>query len=191
MSRKTVSGPARAQAAGPVRERILDAALALLREGGIQRLTQVRAATRAGVRQSHLTYYFPTRPDLLEATTMRFVDALAGDIGRTVGGRVHVGTRSMLAHLARAVAETEHMRMFLGLIVEADEDPALRAIIVRGAVRLEAALADALGGADHAAQARAVLATMWGLGLYAFVVRPPPRKDPARTALVWLEAALS
>ncbi len=191
MPRRTARSRARLGAPGTVRERILDAALALLREGGIQRLTQVQVATRAGVRQSHLTYYFPTRPDLLEATTTRFVDSLAGDIGRTVGRQAHGGTRSMLVHFARAVADTEHMRMFVGLIVEADEDPALRGIVVRGTERLEAALADALGCADRAAQARAVLATMWGLGLYAFVVHPPPRHDPARTALEWLEAALS
>ena len=60
-----------------VRERILDAALAILAESGLRNLTQVGVANRARVRQSHLTYYFPTRDDLLEAVTARAVDGIA------------------------------------------------------------------------------------------------------------------
>ena len=50
-----------------VPERILDAALAILAESGLRNLTQVQVANRARVRQSHLTYYIPTRDDLLDA----------------------------------------------------------------------------------------------------------------------------
>jgi AcrR family transcriptional regulator len=160
------------KSAGMVRERILAAALVLLREGGIQRLTQVRVSARARVRQSHLTYYFPTRTDLLDATAARFVDSLVAGIAPAVRGQA-AGTPALLAHLAKAVVEPGHMRMFIGLIVEADHDPAVRAIILRGIERVQAALADALGGEDQAERARAVLATMWGHGLYAFVVHHP------------------
>jgi AcrR family transcriptional regulator len=192
MTRLTPTRTARRRPTGPdtgaVRERILDAALAVLREEGVQRLTQVQVAKRAGVRQSHLTYYFPSRADLLDATAMRFVDTLAAGIGRALRGQAGAGSRTMLAHLAKAVAEPGHMRMFIGVIVEADQDPDVRAILLRGIERMEVALAEALGGEDQKERARAVLATMWGLGLYAFVVRPPGRNDPARTVLAWLEA---
>jgi AcrR family transcriptional regulator len=50
-----------------VREKILAAALKLLNEQGFPALTQTRVAEVAGVRQSHLTYYFPTRNELLKA----------------------------------------------------------------------------------------------------------------------------
>ncbi|NHN38650.1 TetR family transcriptional regulator [Pseudomaricurvus alcaniphilus] len=52
----------------PVRQRILDAALELAQTVGIQGLSQARVAARAGLRQSHLTYYFPVRTDLIKAT---------------------------------------------------------------------------------------------------------------------------
>jgi AcrR family transcriptional regulator len=176
----------RAPGPGPVRERILDAALAVLREEGIQRLTQVRVARRAGVRQSHLTYYFPSRTDLLDATTARFVETLAAALGPEGRGKT-AGGEAVLAHLARAVVDRDHMRMFVGAIVAADRDPDLRAILLRGTERMEAALAEALGGAGQRDRARAMLATLWGVGLYGFLMRPPARHDPTRTVLAWLE----
>jgi len=173
-----------------VRDRILDAALALLREGGIQRVTQVQVAGRAKVRQSHLTYYFPTRHDLLEATTLSFVDTLAAGLDKLVGDGAVSAVGDLLSGLASAVAEDSHMRMFVGLIVEADEDPALRAILVRSTLRLEEALAQALGDGAQPDRARALLAAVWGIGLYGFFIRPAVRSNPARLLLPWLETAL-
>ena len=49
------------------RERILDTALALLKELGYDKLTQPQVAKAAGITQGHLTYYFPTRSNLLLA----------------------------------------------------------------------------------------------------------------------------
>ncbi len=180
----------RAVPAGDVQERILDATLALLREGGIRQVSQVRVARRAGVRQSHLTYYFPTRHDLLEATTMRFVKSLAQGLGRALGRGAGTAPAPTLARLAAAVTEAGHMRMFIGVIVEADKDPTVRAIIVRGTQRLQTALADALGGGRATARASVVLAALWGLGLYRFAMRPPRRSPLTRAYLAWLEGAL-
>jgi hypothetical protein len=64
------------------------------------------------------------------------------------------------------------MRMFTGVIVESDGDPALRSIIVRQTLRLQSVLADLVGGKDAQDRAALVLASLWGLGLYNFVVRP-------------------
>lgn len=190
MPRRKTPPLSRGPEGGDVRARILDAAVLALREGGIRRLTQPEVAARAGVRQSHLTYYFPTRNALLEACAMRFVDSLAAGAGHAVGAWTAAPSGPLLAHLAQAVAENGHMRMFMGVVVEADRDPAVRAILLRGIARLEAALAQALGGGrDAAVQAAAVLATLWGLGLYAFVVRPSGSRDPTRIALAWLRRA--
>lgn len=49
------------------RERILQAALAQYAELGIRGLTQPKVAKRAGVRGSHITYFFPKKADLLAA----------------------------------------------------------------------------------------------------------------------------
>ena len=168
-----------------VRERILDAALAVLRAGGVRQFTQVRVAQEAGARQSHLTYYFPTRHDLLEATATHFADGLvrgAGHVMEQGGG--DAGPDPLLERLAHAIADRGHMRMFLGIVVEADGDPAVRAIVARGTRRVEAALAEALGGGDGAAaRARAVLAALWGLGLYEFALRPDPADAPGARVL--------
>ena len=95
-----------------VRERILDAALATLREHGLRKLTQVRVAKRARVRQSHLTYYFPTREDLLEAVATRAVDQIARHAAEATGKSGDQG--AMLARVAAAIADPGQMRMFGG-----------------------------------------------------------------------------
>jgi AcrR family transcriptional regulator len=170
-----------------VRERILDAALATLSEEGLQKLTQVRVAKRARVRQSHLTYYFPTRDDLLEAVATRVVDEIASHATAFTGTPGDQG--AMLVRLAAAIADSAHMRMFVGLIVEADDDPAVRAMLATGTQHIEAAVATALGGADAVSRARYVLMAVWGLGLYRLLVRPPPKSDPTRSYLSWLGEA--
>src|SRR5581483_5740529 len=63
-----------------VRSRILEAALGLLAESGAHELTQPRVARAAGVRQSHLTYYFPTRAELMQAVARHAIERLATDL---------------------------------------------------------------------------------------------------------------
>ena len=63
-----------------VRTRILEAALRLLGEGGAQNVTQPRVSKEAGVRQSHLTYYFPTVTDLLQAVARHSFQSLAKEL---------------------------------------------------------------------------------------------------------------
>jgi AcrR family transcriptional regulator len=175
----------------PVRDRILDGALALLQEGGIRQLTQMRVAARARVRQSHVTYYFPTRHHLVEATTTRFVDTLAAGLATLVARPTRGGMTEALHHLAQVIGEDSHMRMFLGLIVATDDDADLRAILVGGTQRLEAALAALLGDGHRLDRARAMLAAMWGLGLYRHAIRPAARNDPTRRVLDLLAAGFA
>src|SRR3712207_5502484 len=76
------------------RTRILDAALGLLAEGG--ELTQPRVARAAGVRQSHLTYYFPTVTDLLQAVARHSFEKLARELG--AAGRKPASLADAIAH---------------------------------------------------------------------------------------------
>ena len=123
-----------------VRERILESALAVLREGGLQSLTQVSVAERAGVRQSHLTYYFPTRQALLEATTEHYASSITKGVSEFMAARPDADAKALLAYLVNDVVDLEHTRMFLGVIVEADADPALRGMMLNVARQLEAGL---------------------------------------------------
>jgi AcrR family transcriptional regulator len=54
-------------ATAPARMRILTAGVEVLHSEGFASLTQQAVAEKAGVRQSHITYYFPTRLELLRA----------------------------------------------------------------------------------------------------------------------------
>lgn len=175
----------------PVRDRILEAALAILGTEGLHGFTQARVAEHAGVRQSHLTYYFPARDDLLRAVTAAFVDAMAAGLAGAAGDAAAVPSARRLAAVARAIADRGHMRMFLGLVIEADTDPALRELVVDGTRRLEEALARAIGGQGAAVRARAVVATLWGLGLYEFAVRPGPGASPRPAALRTITQSLA
>lgn len=159
-----------------VRERILTAATELLRESGIRALSQVQVARRAKVRQSHITYYFPKRQDLVEAVAMRFIEHAFGAIESAAVNATPDELTTVLRQAAAAVVEEGHMRMFIGVIVAADDDDELREIIAGLTKKLQSRLAQRLGGSDATERARLVLASLWGIGLYDFLVRP--RRKP-------------
>jgi AcrR family transcriptional regulator len=105
-----------------VRERILEAALKLLAESGAHELTQPRVARAAGVRQSHLTYYFPTRGELLQGVARHSIAKLAGQLSHA---RVH--SPSQVAQgIAAGSSDKRRVRVLLGLVAAADRDPTIR-----------------------------------------------------------------
>jgi AcrR family transcriptional regulator len=108
-----------------VRTRILQAAVGLLAEHGVSELTQPKVARAAGVRQSHLTYYFPTRADLLLGVAAHSIEALTS--GMASAARDGTLTQETLAPaLAAAVSDKRRARVMLGLVVTADEDRQLK-----------------------------------------------------------------
>jgi len=102
-----------------VRERILQAALAQLAESGAHELTQPRVSKAAGVRQSHLTYYFPTRADLLQELARYSIEKLAGQLAHTSPGALPEG-------IAAGAADKRRSRVMLGLVAAADRDPKIK-----------------------------------------------------------------
>jgi AcrR family transcriptional regulator len=126
-----------------VRERILDAALGLLAEGGAHQLTQPKVAKAAGVRQSHLTYYFPTRGELLQAVARHSIEKLAGQLA-------HARKRTLAEGIAAGAADKRRSRVMLGLVGAADRDPAIKARMRRFVKELRARMAPLLaaGGLD-------------------------------------------
>src|SRR5258708_34615083 len=105
-----------------VRERILEAALSLLAESGAHELTQPKVAKAAGVRQSHLTYYFPTRADLLQEVARYSIGALAGQLAHA---KVH-NPAQVAQGIAAGSADKRRSRVLLGLVAAADRDPKIR-----------------------------------------------------------------
>jgi AcrR family transcriptional regulator len=123
------------------RERLLVAALTVLETEGVHALTQTRVAERAGLRQSHLTYYFPTRGDLLKA----IAEFAAGDGPGVVRGTEALppSLAALKAHLADRIVDARMARVMLALTVASDEDPAMKRWMVEFDQRVRATFAEA------------------------------------------------
>lgn len=106
-----------------VRTRILNAALALLAQGGVQEVTQPRVSKAAGVRQSHLTYYFPTIGDLLQAVVRHTLESLAAEVGAHDEAQ---RPASFVEAVTAASADKARVRVMLGLVTAADRDATLK-----------------------------------------------------------------
>lgn len=106
-----------------VRTRILEAALRLLGEGGAQQLTQPRVSREAGVRQSHLTYYFPTITDLLQAVARHSFQSLSRELA---GADARERPASLADAIARATRDKRRVRLMLSLVQSADRDATLK-----------------------------------------------------------------
>ena len=110
------------------RQHILDTALSVLREQGLGGFTQPRIAHRSGLRQSHLTYYYPTRLDLLAATAEAATDALLAELAGTLDGR---SLQSVAASIARLALRPDNTRVMMALAESADTEPSIKAIFRR------------------------------------------------------------
>ncbi len=105
-----------------VRDRILEAALSLLAESGAHELTQPKVSRAAGVRQSHLTYYFPTRADLLQEVARYSIEKLAGQLA----GDPDQSPAHVAEGIAAGAADKRRVRIMLGLVGAADRDPKIK-----------------------------------------------------------------
>ncbi|MDD7936888.1 helix-turn-helix domain containing protein [Actinomycetospora lutea] len=168
------------------RAEIVEAALALIREAGLASFTQPRVAARLGLRQSHLTYYFPTRDDLFTAVAREAVrqrlaaleplrDAAAAD---------------KVAVLAGVLVAPEQTRVLLALTQSADHDAAVAACMVElgaGIAPLAASLLAAFGAEPTPTALDAVQAASTGLAVLALAQGGEafrPRAQAVLTALL-------
>jgi len=133
-----------------VREAILIAGITLLREYGITSLTQPKVAEAAGVKQSHLTYYFPKRVDLLLGVTGYAIDNILNDL--EMGLVKNATPEAFVDTISSAMVNGVPPRVMLGLIVAADADveirPALQKLIRRVRDHIQLILAKAGMPAD-------------------------------------------
>jgi AcrR family transcriptional regulator len=107
------------------RERILYAAVELLNSEGFGALTQSRVAERAGVRQSHITYYFPARNDLLRETALFGCNAML----EVLDAEIDAGTLSIdnLREMVTAdIHDRRFTRLMCALTVASDEDESIK-----------------------------------------------------------------
>jgi AcrR family transcriptional regulator len=107
------------------REQILHAAIDILNADGFGGLTQTRVAERAGMRQSHLTYYFPARNDLLRETAVYGCEAMLGalELGIDSG---ELNLENFREVLAVDIHDRRFARLMCALIVASDEDAEIK-----------------------------------------------------------------
>jgi len=108
-----------------VRTRILESALTLLSESGVTELTQPKVSRRAGITQSHLTYYFPTRADLLLAVARHAVEQVMTRLHEAVarGASAERGANVLVS----ALTDKRNIRVMLGLVAASDVDRKIKA----------------------------------------------------------------
>ena len=105
---------------------IISAGLDVLREEGFAGFTQPRIAARAGLRQSHLTYYFPTRVDLLAGVARAAIEIQLARIDQMLAG----AAPDLSANMARGMVQHENTRVLMGMAQAADHEPALRELFL-------------------------------------------------------------
>ena len=105
---------------------IIEAGLSVLRERGYIGFTQPRVASCAGLRQSHLTYYYPTRLDLLAAVARAAVDRQLEAVDSALAGSVSI--RGAATAIADLVVRHQNTRVLLALAQASEEEPRLRGL---------------------------------------------------------------
>jgi AcrR family transcriptional regulator len=111
------------------RARILTAGVEVLHTEGFAALTQQAVAEKAGVRQSHITYYFPTRLDLLQATAQFGVDCMLNPISSAAmkGDLSFADFRELLLP---DLTDRSWWRLMIALVNACSESERIRAWIV-------------------------------------------------------------
>jgi AcrR family transcriptional regulator len=161
------------------RKKILDAGLTILREQGLAGLTQPRIAAKTGLRQSHLTYYYPTRADLLTAVTRAAIEAqLAGARSLTKG--------IASAEQATVAARRENTRVLAALNQAADQEPKVQALfteLLDGFVAELGALLEKLKLSPTEARVDLLHALFVGLSIIDLATRRKNGRARAKAAL--------
>ena len=105
------------------RQDIINASLAVLRASGYAGFTQPRVAAEVGLRQSHLTYYFPTRVDLLAGVARVAIDRQLVAVDSILAAS---SVREAAKAIANVAVRHENTRVIMALVQAADQEPALR-----------------------------------------------------------------
>jgi AcrR family transcriptional regulator len=166
------------------RKEILEAGLALLREQGLAGLTQPRIAAKTGLRQSHLTYYYPTRADLVAAVARVGMEAQLSAARSLVKG---ISSAEQGAErIAAVTTRHENTRVLAALNQAADQEPAVRAVfngLLGGFIAEFGTLAEKLKLTSSAASIDLLHALFVGLSVIDLATARRNGKARAKAAL--------
>ncbi len=169
-TRKTSRGDKRPRAVGgassDLRTKILEAAVRMLEREGPNGLKQTRVAAEAGVEQGHLTYYFPTKADLVLGVFQHTTERYRAGAAAFVGSAGDEPPEKVFFKLATSMAkDRKRTRLMLSLILESGSDTALGKELEQVIAMQRAAMAFALGRAPSDVRVALALATLRGIGV--------------------------
>jgi AcrR family transcriptional regulator len=162
---------------------IVEAGLAILREQGLAGLTQPRVAARTGLRQSHLTYYYPTRADLIAAVARAAISAqqlAAASLGEGVNSVDQCATK-----MANVTMRHENTRVLAALNQAADQEPAVKVLfneLTEGFITELGTLLGKLGLPTTAAGVDLLHAAFVGLSIIELATSRPNGKARSKAA---------
>jgi AcrR family transcriptional regulator len=165
-----------------IREKILSTAVKLLGDCGIRKLAQPLIAKTAGVPQGHITYYFPTRSDLLIAVADRSLEAVAQTIIKGAS-KLGLKPRESIKLVAPLIKDASRTRMLVGLLVESDENPDLRKKLQEQTELGHSLIGMALGKAPDSPEVEVVHAALLGMGLNFYLDDAKDAKEKVDEAL--------
>jgi AcrR family transcriptional regulator len=166
------------------RTQIIDAGLALLQEEGLSGLTQPRIAARTGLRQSHLTYYYPTRADLLAAVARAAIE-LQGAAAQALIANIRSIDGAPKA-IAEAAGRHENTRVLVALNQAAEQEPEVRELFNELSDNFFngiGALLDKLGLAKVPAHIDLLHAAFVGLSVIDLATCRPDQRARSKAAL--------
>jgi AcrR family transcriptional regulator len=156
------------------KQRILDAALDIVEDQGVRALTQPKIAKAAGLRQSHITYYFPRKADLLVALLAASHERA---LTREPADQEEADFDSALQLLKKLMLDRDRMRFFLRIVLEAGDEPALREIVSKHAGELTKQIAAQCGRSQDDPSVAAFVDFMRGVGLRKLLEPDEARDD--------------
>ena len=181
------------------RERVLEAALVVLRDVGYGQFSVQKVAREAGVYQGNITYYWPRRRDLVLALAERIVD----DYRQAFVASFHaidVSVDGWAESVVRAIVDDaiseDRVRLLPELWSMANSDPEIADTVRRGYEDVPVALLDALGISQKHPRRETVRAALALICMAAQGLTPvhghrggeDPRIPEMREALVALHA---
>lgn len=138
------------------RERILDAAVEILREVGYGHFSVQKVARRAGVYQGNITYYWPRRRDLVLALALRVIEEYRSTCLTSLdtgSGSSAARAEAVVRAMVDEAVQPERVRILPELWSMANTDPEIARAVIRSHDDVLDAMLDALG-VEHTSAAR-------------------------------------
>jgi AcrR family transcriptional regulator len=164
------------------RQQILNAAIRVLREEGLEKLSQTRVAKSAGLRQGHLTYYFPKKADLWAAVAQQAEESLREDLSNFLASDGWPGADAsqraqVTAMVTYLVEDRQRARIMMSLALKTHEDPRLKEIFLHNISRTRDLITQAFSQVKDPKVIELILTCFWGLGIRHMIYQDLPEAE--------------